>query len=688
MLNRARSLLLRSISKLFASGRGEVRAMQQVLALKGVLRFVALFVLTIVVPSIWLGYLGVASLKGEEATMAAEIERQSSSIADAFWQQMDRDLSQFEENVRDRLEAGRTPLDSQRELHRHLLVALRFDAEGELDAPFQSGDVSGSGLQDRFGEDFAMAARLELKGGDPMVLARAYANAARTARTRSGEGRSLLDRARVLALAGRNRDAIAQFDEVADRFGTLRDPWGFRLVDLARLERARLLAIDDPPAGAAALRGLVENLLAARWTVGEGGEAAVARRAISLLEATADREWVASTRGRLAERSASLFWTGDLQPELERIVGAQSDLRVDAGKLRWTAGDRALWATTWWGPELYVFGLDLEALLSELKADARASVGPDAPVVAYLVDPDDSEQEPFVRRRLSPWLSGWALAVAPRDPESIANELAAKRVLRMVVVGMSVAMIGFGGMLSLILVGRELDVARMKTDFAASVSHELRSPITQIRLKGEELMLGLAETDEERESAYHAIVRESERLSRLVDNVLDFAAIERGAKRYNLRPADLTDTVYRAIEAIASAQELHDRELDVELPDDLPTISHDADAVAQCVINLVSNAAKYSGPGGWIGVRGRLVDGGVEIVVSDQGIGIAPHDLRMIFEPFFRSADASARRRKGTGIGLAITRYIMEAHGGRVGVQSRPGKGSTFTLRFPLQAPT
>jgi two-component system sensor histidine kinase SenX3 len=109
--------------------------------------------------------------------------------------------------------------------------------------------------------------------------------------------------------------------------------------------------------------------------------------------------------------------------------------------------------------------------------------------------------------------------------------------------------------------------------------------------------------------------------------------------------------------------------------------------VAQCVINLVSNAAKYSSPGGWIGVRGRVVEGGVEITVSDKGIGIAAHDLKQLFEPFFRSRDALARRRKGTGIGLTITRYIMVAHGGDVFVQSKPGQGSTFTLRFPPGPP-
>jgi signal transduction histidine kinase len=247
-------------------------------------------------------------------------------------------------------------------------------------------------------------------------------------------------------------------------------------------------------------------------------------------------------------------------------------------------------------------------------------------------------------------------------------------------------MMGVGAVLSARLISRELDVVRMKTDFAANVSHELRSPITQIRLKAESLILGLAETPEEIEAHYNIVLRESERLSRLVDNILDYAAIERGSKQYILRQSNIAETVYRAIESVRSTLELKDIELTLDVPYDLPPVHHDTDAITQCIVNLVSNAAKYSPGGSEVRVHARLVEG-VELTVSDDGIGIAPHDLRKIFDPFYRSRDSLARRQKGTGIGLTITRYIIEAHGGSISVQSRPGKGSTFTLRFPTQPP-
>ena len=152
--------------------------------------------------------------------------------------------------------------------------------------------------------------------------------------------------------------------------------------------------------------------------------------------------------------------------------------------------------------------------------------------------------------------------------------------------------------------------------------------------------------------------------------------------RFVLRIGNVAETVERAIESVRSTLELKDIELILDVPYDLPPVHHDTDAITQCIVNLVSNAAKYSPGGSRVRLHGRVVEG-VELTISDEGIGIAAHDLRKIFDPFYRSRDSLARRQKGTGIGLTITRYIIEAHGGSISVQSRPGKGSTFTLRFP-----
>ena len=193
----------------------------------------------------------------------------------------------------------------------------------------------------------------------------------------------------------------------------------------------------------------------------------------------------------------------------------------------------------------------------------------------------------------------------------------------------------------------------------------------------------MSDTEEERQNDYYAIVRESERLSRLVDNVLDFSAIERSAKTYALIPGDLGFTVQAAVEAVETSTELVERNLYIRIGRGLPVVAHDTDAIAQCVINLLSNAAKYSDESKPIRLEMARENNGVVIRVTDEGIGIPDEDVKQIFEPFFRGGDASVRRRKGTGIGLAITFYIVSAHNGAVDVVSSPGKGSTFSLWFP-----
>jgi two-component system phosphate regulon sensor histidine kinase PhoR len=283
-------------------------------------------------------------------------------------------------------------------------------------------------------------------------------------------------------------------------------------------------------------------------------------------------------------------------------------------------------------------------------------------------------------------MPGWSLVVTPKDPAAMRDLQATKRNQRLGVVLLSVLMITTGTVLTWRMIGKELEVARMKAEFAANVSHELRSPITNIRLKGEFLQLGLVEEEEDLQNHYDAIVSESERLSRLVDNVLDFASIEQGAKKYALRPGDLLETIRMSVESSRYTMETRGIVMDLTLPDDLPAVDHDAEAIRQVIQNLISNASKYGEAGAWIGIECRYDEEFVRVIVTDKGLGISEEELPQIFDRFFRSRDKAARRKKGTGIGLTIVRYIMEAHHGTVSVASEIGVGTAFTLHFPLPA--
>jgi len=684
MAKKSRSPFLRILSRLLAPGRGEVRALEEAMHLQGVLRFVAVIAATIVGPSLVLAYFAVHAISVEELAAEDELSRAAEGVAQGFWRQVEADFSAFEESTLTRLEAGRSPLERARELHPLILVALRFDADGVLLAPFTlsvSTDYPKSYL---FHPDIRSAAALMRT--DPAAAAQRFDQLARQPLPPAVQARAKLDQALVLEMLGRQQDALIQLDSLILGAPDLRDSWGFRIGDLARLQQGEIRMRLEQERGIASLRELLNDLLEKSWTVGQGSEAAVANQALSMLEPHEEQEWVTRVRGQIAERNEMLYWTGELLDEIRHIPDSRK-ASSPAGELWWHEGKRSMWAITRWGGGSYTFGLDRQELITQLKAAARASTHPTAPIEASLIAPDEVPPEHTLAiRSLDPWLANWSVVTTLRDPEAIAAENAQKRTQRIAIIGFAIAMMGVGAVLSARLISRELDVVRVKTDLAANVSHELRSPITQIRLKAESLILGLAETPDEIEEHYNIVLRESERLSRLVDNILDYAAIERGSKQYILRIGNIAETVERAIESVRSTLELKDIELILDVPYDLPPVHHDTDAITQCIVNLVSNAAKYSPGGSQVRLHGRVVEG-VELTISDEGIGIAAHDLRKIFDPFYRSRDSLARRQKGTGIGLTITRYIIEAHGGSISVQSRPGKGSTFTLRFPDKPP-
>ena len=683
--NSEHSPSLRLIRWLMNRRGGRVSAMQDALRLRKSLRIIILGSSMIVLPSLLLAYFGISSIQGEELAVIEDVNNQAEGAAGAFRSQFERPLTTFEAAVIHRLEAGRSPLEAPKELHPGVLVALKLDENLKVIAPFYRGPTR---IQEPIDFLFDPAARRALaaarRGEAESVVSQLYARAERKTTSVQTQARMRFERARLAGRAGRSIEARALMNDLVLSFGDIRDPWGFRMEDLVGLYRAEGLMEKNALEGAQALRDLVDRLMDRRWSIGMGGEGAVARRALSLLEPLADDEWVAATRERIGDRMGMLYWTEELLGELDGLLAGGRNFSIDKGKLRWVEGDRGLWALTWWDDDLYAFALDRASLIAGARALAGEVSQPPSPVRGLLLQSDiSSPADVLSRRSLVPWMLGWSMVVVPRDAQALETDLEARRNRRVGIIILAIILIGVGALSTARFVRTELDAARVKTDFAANVSHELRSPITQIRLKAESLMLGLSETPEEQARDYRIIVRESERLSRLVDNVLDYSAIERGAKTYALVPGDFSQTVSTAIESVEGSAELVNRDLYVRISADLPVVAHDADAIAQCVINLLSNAAKYSEPDRPIKLAVVQEDHGVKIEVIDQGIGIPPSDVRQIFEPFFRGADASVRRRKGTGIGLAITFYIVSAHNGRVDVVSSPGEGSTFSLWFP-----
>jgi Na+/proline symporter/nitrogen-specific signal transduction histidine kinase len=228
---------------------------------------------------------------------------------------------------------------------------------------------------------------------------------------------------------------------------------------------------------------------------------------------------------------------------------------------------------------------------------------------------------------------------------------------------------------------------RLKDDFMSSVTHELRTPLTSIRALSEMMADDLDMPLEQRREFLRIINAETERLSRLVNQVLDMAKIEAGHAQWHTSDVDLRALLIQAVQT--TAEMFHERGATValDLPDAVPTLRADADRLMQVLLNLLSNAGKFlPQSGGRVEVRLRANDAGLRVEIQDNGSGVAPEQQALIFERFRQGGDA-AQRPKGTGLGLPISRQIVEHFGGRIWLEAAPGPGACFAFELPWQAP-
>jgi signal transduction histidine kinase len=235
-------------------------------------------------------------------------------------------------------------------------------------------------------------------------------------------------------------------------------------------------------------------------------------------------------------------------------------------------------------------------------------------------------------------------------------------------------------------ISREMNLARLKSDFVANVSHEIRTPLALIRLYAETLELGRLNTKAKYQEYFRTIREESERLSALINNILDFSRIEAGRKEYQFKETDLPELVSSTLDSYRFQIEQNGFAFEENISRDIPPVNVDREAIARSLLNLVNNAMKYSKDQKYIGVNVYRSSSSVNLEVCDHGIGILPSEQEKIFEKFYRCGDPLVHNVKGSGLGLSLVRHIVRAHGGDVEVESTPEKGSKFTIRLPLDS--
>jgi signal transduction histidine kinase len=226
---------------------------------------------------------------------------------------------------------------------------------------------------------------------------------------------------------------------------------------------------------------------------------------------------------------------------------------------------------------------------------------------------------------------------------------------------------------------------RVRRDLVANVSHELKTPISALRAHLENLLDGVERPEPQ---TLQVMLAQSERLGRLVDQLLELSRLESGDLPLHREELRLRPLVSRVLSEIEVTRGRRDVDLAQDVPEDLPPVFADAERVHQVLFNLLDNAMRFTPAGGRVRVTASRQNGSVDVAVADTGPGIAPEHLPRLFERFYRVDTARSRDEGGTGIGLAIARSVIEAHGGRIWAQSEPGKGSTFTFELPVAAPS
>jgi signal transduction histidine kinase len=291
--------------------------------------------------------------------------------------------------------------------------------------------------------------------------------------------------------------------------------------------------------------------------------------------------------------------------------------------------------------------------------------------------------KPEVSRKLDDVFRG--LSIGIRYQGTSVAELGRTWIRRsFLILGILSLMIIGGLVLTKRIVDKEMGLARLKSDFVSNVSHELRTPLALIRLYAETLELGRITTREKKQQYYRIIRKESERLTALINNILDFSRIEAGRKEYEFRETNIAELVHNTLDSYRYQIEQQGFAFEENIAADLPPVRVDREAIARALVNLVNNALKYSTDEKFLGVKLYRDNGVLKLEVADRGIGIARRDQSKIFEKFYRTGDPLVHNTKGSGLGLSLVRHITQAHGGEIAVESTPGKGSKFILSLPL----
>ncbi len=671
-------------------------------------RAILVYLVAIVGPTLVLLYLGMQSvqrqgeainsltvsnlrLSGER--LAAEVERQSQALAESCLR--DDELSELKlaaggpKTLQEAREARRVfeRMKARHPMARHFFVLqgnavryplLRTPPPQPLDVYSAHEDPA---VRERFAALFAEAEDLELRRERPGQALSTYRQCLQPQVSDSLKALALLRVARCLRKLNRLTGAEESYGTLREKYGDLYDPFHRPYGIVASLELLELKKKRGQPTRQMLTRSY-RDLTRGRWELSaEQMDYFLARLGEHLEEPLAEPK---------ESEYVSHFEVARALQEGFRLHGSLREGEVYAYAFSRGQGSYQSYYTVIPNgvrKEAVVgFAVDLNWVEHHLLPQCTAEMGMGTNVGLRWKSTEGPTREANsseVRVGFGTLYPFWELNVPVRSDES--RQVAARHDM-LIYAGSTLlilCVLVLGVFLLIRDVSREHRLTQLRADFVSSVSHELKTPLTLIRLYAETLSYGSDAPEEERRTYYQIITRESERLSHLIEKVLDFSRIERGQKEYHMQEGDLAPVVGRAVEVYGQYLRRRGFSVKADLQADVANVLFDPDAVSEALLNLMDNAAKYSGDSKAVAVRLRSQDDEVILEVEDRGIGIPASEREKIFQRFYQGR---AGAEKGSyGLGLFIVKHIMDAHGGRVVCESGNECGSVFRLIFPVR---
>jgi signal transduction histidine kinase/tetratricopeptide (TPR) repeat protein len=697
-------------------------------------RIFFLFFAGIGLPSLFLAYLAFRGIQNDRALVEKNRLDEHRRLSGLIIREVDKNISKVEQTlmgtIADRRGGSQSALIPSLESFKQQyslveevflfenLKRIHFPAAKLLFLP--DGSMNPFSTSDRptsLAEKVRIGEQLEFQQKNYQKALTAYQQAFDQASDVQMKGKLLNEIARVQKKSELFQDAIKSYETMALNYSQVRIADGIPLGLAARFELGSVfLALQDSSRSIKIFVELYKNLINREWSLEKAQYEFFAQNAKDSIDEVFSRgpldsmlqsykntfQALAEEEKKQRERTERLLSFQESAAELEAKVAkdlSESDsvkrLSLEIGRhyylvslLDPAPGD-GYQANEIWGllfsPDFLRDNVLHPALRRHIVSEGAGWAVKGSDGRPILTSDNAPSGAATVRTNFEGNFPNWTLEFSQQNPRLLETFLTSRRGLYFYMFLLIAGILVFGLILTVRTVSRELELARMKSDFVSTISHEFKSPLTSIRQLAEMLQSGRVPSEERRQEYYDVLLEQSERLTLLTDNVLNLARIEEGRKEYQFERVDIAALLREIVTTVQDRVRHEGFFIEVKLGEPLPPVMADKAAITQAVTNLMDNAIKYSDKEKKVKVSSFAEGQNLVIAVKDFGVGIKKEEIDKVFERFYRGGDELTRTVKGSGLGLTLVKEIIEAHRGHVRVESEPGQGSTFSIRLPLR---